>query len=399
MGCLAYYFGMQKQEAVQRLFYLDNCKSLLTLLVIMHHVGQAYGPTGGYWDFQSHYRIPMLDPFFTINASFFMGLFFFISAYFIPSSFEKHGIKKFIRDRLVRYGIPILFGFFVIVPLDQYYSFITWRGGPKLSFFAYLSQAFFNFGDKPFTINSPSWPELNFGHLWFVQHLLVYTLIYALIRWAGGKRKKPANDKSSHYVPGLGSILLFCVVAAYLTGIVRIFYPLDRWVPFLYCIQLEPAHFISYLFSFLAGIWAFRYQWLTKMTKKTGWILFLIGFTLSLFLCSLFLMQHQYLLEWFDEMRFLYETVMGMTLIFGSIILSRFYLNRTNPVWQFLSKNAYGAYIFHVPIVIFFQATMESLPPLIPIPKFLMVSLLAMFFSFAFSHLIRLNPWVRKILG
>jgi len=28
-----------------RLFYLDNLKILLILIVIMHHVGQGYGPS------------------------------------------------------------------------------------------------------------------------------------------------------------------------------------------------------------------------------------------------------------------------------------------------------------------------------------------------------------------
>jgi peptidoglycan/LPS O-acetylase OafA/YrhL len=35
-----------------RLFYLDTLRIVLTILVIAHHVGQAYGPTGGYWPVQ-----------------------------------------------------------------------------------------------------------------------------------------------------------------------------------------------------------------------------------------------------------------------------------------------------------------------------------------------------------
>ena len=32
----------------QRLYYLDNLKVCLTVLVIMHHAGQAYGNGGGW---------------------------------------------------------------------------------------------------------------------------------------------------------------------------------------------------------------------------------------------------------------------------------------------------------------------------------------------------------------
>ncbi|MFH1982905.1 MAG: acyltransferase family protein [Pseudomonadota bacterium] len=56
-----------------RLYYLDNLKVLLIILVTMHHVGQAYGTTGGGW-FYSYPgdRVKPLEFFFAFNASFFM---------------------------------------------------------------------------------------------------------------------------------------------------------------------------------------------------------------------------------------------------------------------------------------------------------------------------------------
>lgn len=32
-----------------RFTYLDNLKILLLMLVILHHTGQGYGPSGGWW--------------------------------------------------------------------------------------------------------------------------------------------------------------------------------------------------------------------------------------------------------------------------------------------------------------------------------------------------------------
>ncbi|HOG46891.1 MAG TPA: hypothetical protein PLJ35_03290 [Anaerolineae bacterium] len=43
----------------KRLYYLDNLRVALTVLVIAHHVGQAYGPTGGYWPVQEVARAPL----------------------------------------------------------------------------------------------------------------------------------------------------------------------------------------------------------------------------------------------------------------------------------------------------------------------------------------------------
>ena len=43
--------------------------------------------------------------FTAINQSYFMCLFFFISAYFIPSSVDKRGPTVFLKDRFKRLGI------------------------------------------------------------------------------------------------------------------------------------------------------------------------------------------------------------------------------------------------------------------------------------------------------
>ena len=89
-----------------RIVYLDNLRIALTILVIAHHVGQAYGPTGGYWPVQEAARAAVLGPFFTVNRSFFMSLFFMISGYFMVSAYKRHGFRAFVLSRLVRLGIP-----------------------------------------------------------------------------------------------------------------------------------------------------------------------------------------------------------------------------------------------------------------------------------------------------
>jgi peptidoglycan/LPS O-acetylase OafA/YrhL len=62
-----------------RLHYLDNLKAVMIILVIFHHAGQAYGPSGG-WPVQDSPKSSLLGPYFWLQASFFMGLMFFLSA-------------------------------------------------------------------------------------------------------------------------------------------------------------------------------------------------------------------------------------------------------------------------------------------------------------------------------
>ena len=94
----------------KRLLYLDNLKVCLTVLLIFHHAGQAYG-NGGAWAYHPSNPaefMPWIWHFFSVNAAFFMGLFFLISGYFVPTSFDKQGAKVFVKKKLIRLGIPLL---------------------------------------------------------------------------------------------------------------------------------------------------------------------------------------------------------------------------------------------------------------------------------------------------
>lgn len=76
-----------------RLFGLDKLRVALTFLVIAHHAAQAYGPTGGGWPIFNDERSAVLGPFFSVNAAFFMGLFFSDSWIFCPQTLRAKGGK------------------------------------------------------------------------------------------------------------------------------------------------------------------------------------------------------------------------------------------------------------------------------------------------------------------
>ena len=102
-----------QSSPVIRLFFADKLKTALTMLVIAHHAGQPYGPTGGSWPVSNAVQSPLLGPFFAVNAAFFMGLFFLLSGYFVPGSYRKKGGGAFFKGRLIRLGIPtVIFAFF-----------------------------------------------------------------------------------------------------------------------------------------------------------------------------------------------------------------------------------------------------------------------------------------------
>lgn len=55
--------------------------------------------------------------FNAINQSYFMGPFFLLAGYYTPRSFDRRGPRRYLTDRLMRLGIPLLIFLFVLYPL------------------------------------------------------------------------------------------------------------------------------------------------------------------------------------------------------------------------------------------------------------------------------------------
>ena len=79
--------------ASRRVYWIDTLRIALTVLVLAHHSGVTYGniPVWYYNETPTDPSGSVLDIFVVINQSFFMGLFFFISGYFVPKSIDRKG--------------------------------------------------------------------------------------------------------------------------------------------------------------------------------------------------------------------------------------------------------------------------------------------------------------------
>ncbi|HLN65592.1 MAG TPA: acyltransferase family protein [Symbiobacteriaceae bacterium] len=379
--------------AKSRLFYLDTLKVALTMLVVLHHVGQAYGPTGGFWYVDDPVSFRPLGPFFRVNASFFMGLFFFLSAYFLPATIDRKGAGPFLKDRLMRLGVPIVLFLLTLIPLMTWASFNHFRGG-NLPFGEYCTQVWLGLGTKPPGWTGPAWPELNFGHLWFIEHLLVYAAVYAA--WRAFYRNPGAGARRLIAPPGDLALLGYAVAMAAVTYVVRIPYPIDKWVGILGFIQAEPAHLPQYASLFVLGVAAYRNDWLQRFDTKVGYRWLALGAGLVVLHFSLTLTGH-----WYGVMpRFLdllWECLVCVSLSAGLITLFREKLNGDLPVGKWLAANAYGAYLFHIPVLVLLQYAVLPLQAG-GLVKFLLVSAAAVPFSFLVTDALRRIPGATRVL-
>jgi len=374
----------------KRLCYLDNLKVLLIILVIIHHVGQANGATGGSW-FYSYpgERVKPLELFFLFDASFFMGLFFFISGYFFPESFDRHGPRKFIANKLIRFGIPLIFALVLMIPIIEYVKYINYVNHINFKDF-YIREWFGYAPDK--TVHSHL---ANFAHLWFIEHLLVYSFLYAII---GTVLQKCMSSKPAVTVRQvrLYAFIPYIIILGIVTNLMRTVwaFPMDRWIGFLGFIQMEPAHIPQYLSLFILGILAYRWSFLDSITTPRNMFWFLPGLGIYVItIAQLFGTGSQ-------NAFFMWEYREGLLCVGGCIGLLAFfktYFNRTGRIMQVLSENTYGTYILHVPVVVALQYAFDPVHAG-AFTLFVIVSILSIPGAFLVSFFVRLIPGVKRVL-
>lgn len=366
-----------------RIHFMDFLKVFLSCTVIVHHAGQPYGGANGFWYVRDLGVDSDLGVFFGINSAFNMSLYFFLSAYFIPLAYKHKGNIGFLKDRLKRIGIPLLFGFIVIIPLIMYFYYNEFRGYPNLSLYEYYRNIYLGFGEKPLNWTGPSWPDLNFGHLWFIEHLLIYSLIYLLLM----NLFKNINLPKISIAPTHKHIFIFVIIVSLITFLVRTSYSIDEWIGVLGFIQMEYAHFPQYLAFVVLGITAANSNWIYHIPKGVGNLWLFIGVLLIALNIIGFVPHSRGGWDSSSLIYAIYETFLCTGLSIGLIELFQRKLNRKSKWMETLARNSFCVYIIHIPVLIGIQYILISVPVSGYI-KFVLASLLGIVFSHLISYFI-----------
>lgn len=357
--------SINHRTASARVLFFDNLRVLLMVIVVIHHVGQAYGPTGGWWPVQEPTRVEILGPFFMVNRSFGMSLFFMIAGYFVAHSCKKRSPGDLLRSRLQRLGLPLL-GFSLLMLLLQVFIFGPLETGK-------LGQA---------------WP-INVIHFWFVQHLLIYSLGYATWRWL--RQRAEQGDQYPGAIPSTVSILGFVVGMALATAIVRTWFDTDEWLSLFGYLRVAPADVPRDLGLFLIGTLAYRKDWVNRFSTKSGVAWFGVGLALAglwygydLWLAGTLVFSD----EVWGLLLPLWEALLCCSMCIGLTIVFREWVKTQSPLVQEMARSTYVVYILHVFVVIFFQYLALGLHGS-PTLKFILVSLASVPVSFLLGSLIR----------
>jgi len=375
-----------------RLFFIDNLRILLITLVMMIHLSITYGGIGGWY-----YRDGQADTLSSIlltwhNAvvqAFSMGLFFMIAGYFTPSSYDHKGPRQFLKDRLLRLGIPLLCYDFIIGPLIAYPLIQVGAQESGGSYLYFLTRYYSTF-------------HIGTGPLWFVEALLIFSICYALWR-AFVKAPSPgAQDETG--LPGNLKIAVFILALAGVTFAVRIWLPVGWGFEPL---NLQFPFFPQYICMFIVGIVAYRRNWLTRIPDAMGrlWLCLAVVLIVIVF-PALFTLGGAIKgniapftggLHWQCFGFALWEQLTGMALIIALPALFRKRLNRQGRLTGAMAASAYTAYIIHGPIIILVALAIRSIT-LYPLLKFTLALMISVPLCFSLSNIIRKLPLARKIL-
>jgi glucans biosynthesis protein C len=380
-----------------RIEYVDAVRILLMMLVVAHHSVESYvNPHPP--------EIPLPDPpfahggvFLWVNATFFMGLFFFLAGYFTPGAFDRKGSSTFIADRALRLGVPLVLGTILVVPLSGWAHIALNPALPPVSYWTYLTRDFFGAGPKPdYWPQGERWPQFNFGHLWFIENLLIYSLVYAALRIIIPRdRGSMFRDPPSHL-----AIAAYALLLAASSFVIRIWYPQDRWIGLFGFIQMEPAHFPQYASLFAIGLVAGPRRWLETMPASRGYVWLAIGVALAITAYALVgsgivttggpaSSQHWQVCA--------YEAFLCAGFCVGLPVLCRELGLGTGRLWRALAPDVFAVYVFHFAVVLLLQWALIDAP--VPKSVRLFATVIgAIIGSFGLTHFVIMRlPFARRI--
>jgi glucan biosynthesis protein C len=376
------------REAPRRMDWVDNLRTLTIFLVVNMHACVTYSHVGSwYFNAPPEPTIPQKIPFFFWQAhlqSFFMGLLFFLAAYYADRSLARRGAGAFLIERLRRLGIPSLL---YMLAIEPFIIIVLHPGYEPPSVGGYYRNAL-SYGN--FLGHS--------GPMWFAFALLVFSVVFALIRPHLAQPKARRFRFGPAIVAGIG---LFTGLASFL---VRTVEPQGSSV-----LNMQLCYFSQYIVAFGLGVWVSRHDWLNKIAtdlqaKKIGIFALVVGplAWLGIVIAMLPAIKRGSLPlngGWnaFALSYAVWEQMTGFGLAVGAMALCARKLNRRTKISGWLSDRSFAVYFLHPPILIALTLWVQPIRTS-ALSMAVALTVLATVASFAIADLARRIPLLKEIL-
>lgn len=368
-----------------KIVYIDYLKVILIVLVVLHHAFITYGAPGSWYFQQKTTLLAALFPmtvFVSANQSFFMGFFFFLSALFVEPSYLKKSADRFLADRLKRLGIPLLFYSLILSPVLNY-SAEHYGYGQHHSFTEYMS-------------GYHHW--IDFGVLWFVAALLIFNMVFLLLK------SIRFNVKLTMNFPTNAQLIVIGIALGLISFLTRLVFPIG-WS--LSPLGFQLGCFPQYILLFIAGLIAYSNKWLDQLNLKQGVQLAFMARMMvlvvlpTIFIVFLFLkLPSNYFKGGWNIISLIYslwEQITGLMIMGALLSIAKFKWNNDSSFLSRLAPNAFGVYILH-PVFLISLSLLVQGWTVDPVLKLFLVGPLAVAASFLFVSLIRKVHFIRSVI-
>jgi glucan biosynthesis protein C len=373
-----------------RLIFADNLRTALVVLVVLHHLAVIYGANYPFYYVEPAHSdilaVIVLVIFQLLNQAYFMGFFFLLSGYFTPSSFERKRLKSFLKDRLIRLGIPLVVFSFALSPLTFYIGFPHIAASLLANYGITLPLTWQNY---PLFINP--------GPLWFVAMLLVFDFSYAA--WRVATRNRPSRSATDSSLPSYRMIVVFVLALALVSYLIRIVVPIATYVLDFPTLGYLP----QYLSFFAIGIIAYRRNWLRTIPSRMGKLGFGVALlaTLTLFpLALIFEVPSAAFLGGGTSQSGIYalwDSAFAVGMVLGLTTLFRRRFDFPSRLGRFLSQHSYTVFIIHIPVIVSLAVAIQGIH-LEQLLKFGLAAVIGVPLCFGAAFLFRKIPLVDRVL-
>lgn len=348
------------EEPEKRLYFSDNLRTWMVILVVLQHLAVIYN-TG------------LLTLFQMLNSAYFMGLLFLLSGYFTPGSFERKGTWQFLKDRLLRLGVPTLVYAFILSPIARIgtHGQQALAGNTTASLFA-------------------------LGSMWFAVMLLVFDLGY--LAWRMAMKNRPERPVAVNRPK-----LSFRAVALFMLALAAVSFLLRIAIPYGTSIIGFPSleHLPQYLSFFLIGMLAYKRDWLRSIPGSLGQLGFVLAVLATVILFPVALagsgsafIGHG---SWQSAVFALWDSIFAVGMSLALITFFRHFVNGGKKLGRFLSHHSFTVYVIHAPILVFLTLALRGLQMQMLL-KFCLAAIAYLPLCFGIAWLIRKIPYVKKIL-
>lgn len=312
-----------------RRHYIDNIRTIIILLLIPYHAAMAFN-TWGEPNYIMLEESRVLSSFITFCSPFFMPVLFVLAGMSTRFAMRKRTPGEYLKERLMRLFVPMLFGTAVLMPVMTYLA-ARHNYSYKGTFLAHAGYFFTTVTDLTGADGA-----FSFGQFWFLLFLFVISYVALLIILLSRRiSRKPHSPDTFSFTPPLWLVILLGLPLALLNNL----------------LEVGGKSILAYLYLFLLGYYIFANEAVMAEFARFVTLLLPLGVLVSV--------ANVYLFIWSPERHELLNEITNFAaewlMILATLGAGKRWLDRSNSTSKNMARKSFAFFSLHFIFVVLFQ--------------------------------------------